>query len=89
MAFSLGHISGCHLNPAVSVSLAVGGRFTKSELIPYIVAQVLGGIARATILYAIASGADGFKSKAGFAPLAIGLCLTLIYCNYSGGSEIC
>jgi len=66
MAFSIGHISGCLLNPAVSVGLAVGGRFPKSELLPYIVAQVLGGIVAAAILYAIASGAAGFDAKAGF-----------------------
>lgn len=61
MAYSIGHISGCHLNPAVSVGLWLGGRFDKKDLIPYIVAQVLGGIAGAGILYLIASGKAGFE----------------------------
>ena len=59
MAFAIGHISGCHLNPAVSVGLMVGGRFGAGELLPYIVAQVLGGIAGGAVLYVIASGATG------------------------------
>jgi aquaporin Z len=67
MAFAIGHISGCHLNPAVSVGLWVGKRFPASELLPYIVAQVLGGIAGAGILYVIASGKEGFSTAAGFA----------------------
>jgi len=67
MAYAIGHISGCHLNPAVSVGLCVGGRFPKSELLPYIVAQVLGGIAGAAILYGIASGQAGFSTAGGFA----------------------
>lgn len=124
MAFAIGHVSGCHLNPAVSVGLTVGGRFPASELVPYIVAQVLGAIAAAAVLYVIASGKAGFdvsagfasngyaehspggysllaalvcevvmtfmflvvilgatakKAPAGFAPIAIGLCLTLIH----------
>lgn len=126
MAFAIGHISGCHLNPAVSVGLLVGGRFQSKYLAPYIVAQVLGGLAGAGILYVIASsGASGFdasssgfasngfaehspggysltavlvaevvmtalflvvilgstskKAPAGLAPIAIGLCLTLIH----------
>ena len=127
MAYAIGHISGCHLNPAVSVGLMVSGRFDKSELLPYIVAQVLGGIAGAAVLYVIATGqidstfdvaASGFASNgfgihspnqfglvaalttevvmtfmfliiilgatdkrapAGFAPIAIGLGLTLIH----------
>ncbi len=66
MAFAIGHISGCHLNPAVSVGLMVGGRFPSSELVPYIGAQVLGGIAGAAVLYVIASGQAGFET-AGFA----------------------
>ncbi|MDR2213200.1 MAG: aquaporin Z [Pseudomonadales bacterium] len=124
MAFAIGHISGCHLNPAVSVGLWAGGRFPAAELPPYIIAQVLGGIVGAGILYLIASGAAGFdvgagfasngygehspggysmlaalvceivmtfaflfvilgatdrRAPAGFAPIAIGLCLTLIH----------
>jgi len=67
MVYAIGHISGCHLNPAVSVGLWIGGRFDKKELIPYIVAQVLGGIAGAGILYMIASGKAGFEVTAGFA----------------------
>lgn len=124
MAFAIGHISGCHLNPAVSVGLAAGGRFKTSELLPYIIAQVLGAIVAAGVLYFIASGKAGFdlagglasngfadhspgkyslesgfvtevvmtfmflivilgstdkRAPAGFAPIAIGLCLTLIH----------
>lgn len=123
MAFAIGHISGCHLNPAVSVGLMVGGRFPGSELAPYIGAQVLGGIAGAAVLFVIASGQAGFetggfasngfgehspggysmtaalvtevvmtfmfliiilgatdgRAPAGFAPIAIGLGLTLIH----------
>ncbi|GIU41871.1 aquaporin Z [Shewanella sairae] len=67
MAFAIGHISGCHLNPAVSIGLWAGGRFPASELLPYIIAQVAGGIAGAGILYLIASGQDGFSLSAGFA----------------------
>ena len=67
MAFAIGHISGCHLNPAVSVGLWIGKRFPARELIPYIVAQVLGGISGAGILYVIASGKEGFTTAAGFA----------------------
>ncbi len=124
MAYAIGHISGCHLNPAVSIGLWVSGRFPASRLLPYILAQVAGGIAGAAILYLIASGAPGFdvakgfasngfaehspggysmmasfvceliltmfflmvilgatdkRAPAGFAPIAIGLCLTLIH----------
>jgi aquaporin Z len=123
MAFAIGHISGCHLNPAVSAGLVVGKRFPASELLPYVVAQVLGGIAGAGTLYVIASGKAGFelggfasngygehspggyslvaclvaevvltffflmiimgstdkRAPAGFAPIAIGLGLTLIH----------
>src|SRR5208282_6941039 len=61
MAFAIGHISGCHLNPAVSAGLVVGKRFPASELLPYVVAQVLGGIAGAGTLYVIASGKAGFE----------------------------
>src|SRR6201992_2452542 len=67
MAFAIGHISGCHLNPAVSVGLLVGKRFPASELLPYVVAQVAGGIAGAAVLYVIASGKAGFDVTAGFA----------------------
>jgi aquaporin Z len=67
MAFAIGHISGCHLNPAVSVGLMVGKRFAASDLLPYIVAQVLGGIAGAGVLYVIASGKTGFDLAGGFA----------------------
>jgi len=124
MAFAIGHISGCHLNPAVSVGLTVGGRFKASELPAYIIAQVLGAIVAAALLYVIASGKAGFdlsgglasngfgdhspgkysllagfvtevvmtamflfvilgatdkRAPQGFAPIAIGLCLTLIH----------
>ena len=123
MAFAIGHISGCHLNPAVSFGLVMGGRFKGSELLPYVIAQVLGAILAAAVLYFIASGKAGFdlsgglasngyaehspggyslasalvtevvmtfmflivilgatdaRAPQGFAPLAIGLCLTLI-----------
>lgn len=124
MAYAIGHISGCHLNPAVTIGLATAGRFSMSEVPGYIVAQVVGGIVAAGVLYIIASGAAGFdvsagfaangfgehspggysmrsalvvevvltmmflfvilgatsdKAPAGFAPIAIGLCLTLIH----------
>lgn len=124
MAFAIGHISGCHLNPAVSIGLWAGGRFPAKDLLPYIIAQVLGGIAAGGVLYLIASGkadfslSGGFASNgygehspggyslqaaliteivmtafflivilgatdkrapAGFGPIAIGLCLTLIH----------
>jgi aquaporin Z len=67
MAFAIGHISGCHLNPAVSFGLWAGGRFDKAELLPYIIAQVLGGIAGAGVLYVIASGQAGFDLSGGLA----------------------
>lgn len=123
MAYAIGHISGCHLNPAVSFGLWAGGRFPTKDLVPYVVAQVIGAIAAAAVLYLIASGKPGFevggfatngygdlspgkysmmsvlvcevvmtamflfvimgsthgKAPAGFAPIAIGLCLTLIH----------
>ncbi len=67
MAYTIGHISGCHLNPAVSVGLCVGGRFPAKDLPGYIVAQVLGAVAGAGVLYVIASGKAGFDVAAGFA----------------------
>jgi len=67
MAYAIGHISGCHLNPAVSIGLWAGGRFPASSLAPYIAAQVLGAIAAGAVLYVIASGAAGFDVTAGFA----------------------
>src|SRR4029077_10219196 len=67
MAFAIGHISGCHLNPAVSVGLVAGKRFPMSDLGPYVAAQVLGGIAGAGVLYVIASGKAGFDVSGGFA----------------------
>jgi aquaporin Z len=67
MAFAIGHISGCHLNPAVSIGLWAGGRFQAKDLLPYIVAQVFGGIVAGGVLYLIASGAAGFDASAGFA----------------------
>jgi aquaporin Z len=73
MVYCIGHISGAHLNPAVSVGLAVSGRFPVAELIPYIVAQVLGGILGSAILYIIASGKDGFQLAGGFASNGYGL----------------
>ncbi len=124
MAYAIGHISGCHLNPAVSVGLMVGGRFPAKDLVPYVIAQVAGAIAAAGVLYYIASGRAGFdlagglasngygehspggytlasglaielvltfgflivilgatdrRAPAGFAPIAIGLALTLIH----------
>jgi aquaporin Z len=124
MAFAIGHISGCHLNPAVSIGLWAGGRFPAKDLLPYIAAQVIGGLVAGGVLYLIASGKAGFslsggfasngygehspggyalgsalvtevvmtmmflvvilgatdkRAPAGFAPIAIGLCLTLIH----------
>jgi aquaporin Z len=67
MAFAIGHISGCHLNPAVSVGLAVGGRFKSSELLPYVIAQVVGAVVAAAVLYFIASGKAGFELSGGLA----------------------
>ncbi|MCA9491203.1 MAG: aquaporin Z [Myxococcales bacterium] len=123
MAYAVGHVSGCHLNPAVSVGLAVAGRMPTRDLFPYVIAQLVGGALAAATLYAIASGAPGFaaggfaangfgehspghyslvagfvaetvltgmflmvilgsthgRAPAGMAPIAIGLCLTLIH----------
>ena len=67
MAFAIGHTSGCHLNPAVSLGLVVGKRFPASNLLAYIIAQVAGGIAGAAVLYVIASGKAGFDLAGGFA----------------------
>jgi aquaporin Z len=67
MAFAIGHISGCHLNPAVSIGLWVGGRFPTRNLLPYIVGQVLGAVVAGGVLYLIASGKPGFDLSAGFA----------------------
>jgi aquaporin Z len=72
MAFAIGHISGCHLNPAVSIGLWAGGRFPANQLLPYIVAQVLGGIVAGGVLYLIASGAAGFDVSKGFASNGFG-----------------
>lgn len=72
MAYAIGHISGCHLNPAVSIGLWAGGRFEAKELLPYIVSQVLGGLAAGAVLYLIASGKAGFEVSAGFASNGFG-----------------
>ncbi len=72
MAYAIGHISGCHLNPAVSIGLWMGGRFDAKDLIPYIVSQVLGGIAGAGILYLIVSNQAGFEGVGGFAANGFG-----------------
>ena len=124
MAYAIGHISGCHLNPAVTFGLAAGGRFPSRDIPPYVISQIIGGVVAAALLYAIASGSPGFdlakgfaangygehspgqyglfscflaevvltmmflfvimgathgKAPVGFAPLAIGLCLTLVH----------
>lgn len=67
MAYAIGHVSGAHLNPAVTVGLAAGGRFPKAEILPYIVAQVVGAVVGAAVLYVIARGAPGFDLAGGFA----------------------
>jgi aquaporin Z len=72
MAYAVGHISGCHLNPAVTVGLAVAGRFPFSEVLQYVVAQVVGAVAGAGVLYLIASGRAGFDLAAGFASNGFG-----------------
>jgi aquaporin Z len=73
MAFAIGHISGCHLNPAVSVGLWAGGRFASSQLLPYIVAQVVGAVLAGGVLFLIASGKLGFDASAGFASNGYGV----------------
>jgi len=73
MAYAIGHISGCHLNPAVSVGLWAGGRFPGSQVLPYIIAQVIGGIVAGGVLFIIASGKEGFDVMAGFASNGYGI----------------
>lgn len=72
MAYAIGHISGCHLNPAVSAGLVAGGRFPAKDFVPYAISQVLGGLAGATVLYFIASGQEGFSLDGGFASNGFG-----------------
>lgn len=72
MAYAIGHISGCHLNPAVSIGLWAGGRFPASQLVPYVAAQVLGAVVAGGVLYVIASGQTGFDLAAGFASNGFG-----------------
>jgi aquaporin Z len=72
MAYAIGHISGCHLNPAVTVGLAAGGRFPTGQILPYVIAQVAGAIIAAALLYLIASGAPGFDVGKGFASNGFG-----------------
>jgi aquaporin Z len=84
MAYAIGHISGCHLNPAVTLGLWAGGRHPLGEVLPYIVAQVLGGIAGAFVLYMIASGAPGFDLSGGLAANGFGEHSPGGYSLYSG-----
>lgn len=73
MAFAIGHISGCHLNPAVSIGLWAGGRFPGNQILPYIAAQILGAVAAGGVLFLIASGKPGFDAAAGFASNGYGI----------------
>jgi aquaporin Z len=72
MAYAIGHISGCHLNPAVSIGLWAGGRFPATQVFPYVVSQVLGGLAAGGVLFLIASGKPGFSLAGGFASNGFG-----------------
>ena len=72
MAYAIGHISGCHLNPAVSAGLVAGGRFSAKDFVPYVIAQVIGAVAGSAVLYFIASGQDGFSLAGGFASNGFG-----------------
>ncbi len=71
MAFAIGHISGCHLNPAVTIGLWAGGRFEAKEIVPYILAQVIGGVIAGGVLYTIASGQMGFDAASSGLPLTV------------------
>lgn len=73
MCYAIGHISGCHINPAVSVGLVIGGRFPAKELLPYVIAQVVGGLLAGAVLYVIASGKAGFNASDGFAANGFGM----------------
>jgi aquaporin Z len=84
MAFAIGHVSGCHLNPAISLGLVAGKRFAASDLIPYVIAQVLGAIAAAGVLFIIASGNPAFDVHAGFASNGYGLHSPGGYSLFSG-----
>ena len=89
MAFAIGHISGCHLNPAVSIGLWAGGRFEAGQLLPYIIAQVLGAVVAGGVLFIIASGKAGFDVTAGFASNGYGTGRLLIACRFGnrGGHD--
>ena len=87
MAFAIGHISGCHLNPAVSVGLWAGGRFPANKLVPYIVAQVLGAIVAGGVLYVIASGAAGFDVSKGFASNGYGCTFAWRLFSFGGSGQ--